>query len=210
MLASQVASTTVGIPPELRANLPGKVLLGAKPTDGNRRLALANHDHIPTVPAYIADASGGVARGVGVFEFEGKTPGVFKGFFNQPVGLRRGCGAGLRLALTRPRHEPRWRGMCHRWPRRRWRGASAPAAATAAGNGHRRRARRHTPRREGRQLGRDRETGRRLAGYVKANRARQVSAQQLAEPARPRRCWSERRCPNSSRRNYRRKLRLEA
>ena len=87
VLASQVASSTVGIPTELRANLPGKVLLGAKPTDGNRRLALANHDHVPMVPPYLAETSGGIARGVGVFEFEGKTPGVFKGYFNQPSRL---------------------------------------------------------------------------------------------------------------------------
>ena len=69
------------------SRLPGKVLLGAKPTDGNRRLALANHDHVPMVPPYLAETSGGIARGVGVFEFEGKTPGVFKGYFNQPSRL---------------------------------------------------------------------------------------------------------------------------
>lgn len=87
VVASQVASTTVGIPTELRSNLPAKVLLGPKPTENNRRLALANHDMVPTVPGYIVDDARGAARGVGVFEFEGKTPGVFKGFFNQPGDL---------------------------------------------------------------------------------------------------------------------------
>ncbi len=93
VLASQVASSTVGIPTELRANLPAKVLLGPKPTENNRRLALANHDLVPVVPGYIADDPAGAARGVGVYEFQGREPGVFKAFFSPPPDLAAWLGS---------------------------------------------------------------------------------------------------------------------
>ena len=88
VLASQVASSTVGIPTELRANLPGEGSAGRRSrprTTGG--LPSPTTTMVPTVPGYIVDDARGAARGVGVFEFEGKTPGVFKGFFNQPSRL---------------------------------------------------------------------------------------------------------------------------
>jgi hypothetical protein len=87
VLFSQVASATVGIPTELRANLPAKFLLGSKPTPGNRKLALLNPDSVPEVPWWVAEDPDGAARGVGVFEFEGRAPGVFKAFFTPPTKL---------------------------------------------------------------------------------------------------------------------------
>jgi hypothetical protein len=82
--ATQVASTTTGVPTELRSNLGAKILLGAKPTDNNRRLALNNPDAVPTVPANIAASKDGASRGTGVFEFEGTPPGVVKVHFATP------------------------------------------------------------------------------------------------------------------------------
>lgn len=83
--ATQVASTTTGVPTELRANLGAKILLGAKPTDNNRRLALNDQDAVPTVPGNIAASKDGASRGVGVFEFEGREPGVAKIFWAIPA-----------------------------------------------------------------------------------------------------------------------------
>ncbi len=81
--STQVASTSTGIPTELRANLGAKLLLGAKPTDNNRRLALNDPDAVPKIPLNIAsdkDAS----RGVGVYEFEGQEAGVVKTYYASP------------------------------------------------------------------------------------------------------------------------------
>ena len=84
LCATQVASTTTGIPTELRANLGAKMLLGSKPTDNNRRLALNDPDAVPKVPRNIAESRDGASRGVGVFEFEGQEAGVVKTFFADP------------------------------------------------------------------------------------------------------------------------------
>ena len=82
--ATQVASTTTGIPTELRSNLGAKLLLGAKPTDRNRGLALNDPDAVPKVPLNVVNDPSGVSRGVGVFEFEGQEPGVAKIYFAPP------------------------------------------------------------------------------------------------------------------------------
>jgi len=84
VVATQVASTSTGVPTELRANLGAKVLLGVKPTDNNRRLALSDQDAVPEVPGYLADDAD-ASRGVGVFEFEGRQPGVMKVYFATPA-----------------------------------------------------------------------------------------------------------------------------
>lgn len=86
-MASQVASTTVGIPTELRTNLGAKVLLGASPTENNRKLALQNPSTVPEVPSNVAADPNGASRGSGVFEFEGTEPGVFKSYFTPPATL---------------------------------------------------------------------------------------------------------------------------
>lgn len=80
VVSSQVASTTTGMPTAIRLNLANKVLLGSKPTDGNRALALNDAGSVPYVPSNIqTDAD--VSRGVGVFEFDGQEPGVFKSYY---------------------------------------------------------------------------------------------------------------------------------
>ena len=82
--ATQVASTTTGIPTELRGNLGAKLLLGVNPTDNNRRLALNDPDAVPEVPKNIRTSSDGASKGVGVFEFEGQESGVVKTYFAEP------------------------------------------------------------------------------------------------------------------------------
>lgn len=80
VVSSQVASTTTGMPTAIRLNLANKILLGSKPTDGNRALALNDAGSVPQVPSNIqTDAD--VSRGVGVFEFDGQAPGVFKSYY---------------------------------------------------------------------------------------------------------------------------------
>ena len=82
--ATQVASTVTGIPTELRGNLGAKMLLGANPTDNNRRLALNDPDAVPEVPKNIRTSTDGASKGVGVFEFEGQESGVVKTYFAEP------------------------------------------------------------------------------------------------------------------------------
>lgn len=80
LLSTQVASASTGITPDLRTNLGNRALLGAKPTDGNRSLALNDPNMVPKVPANVQNDNG-ARRGVGVFEFEGQIPGVFKSYY---------------------------------------------------------------------------------------------------------------------------------
>lgn len=80
LLASQVASATTGIDPSLRTNLHHKILLGSKPTEGNRRLILSDPDRVPKIPDNVRD-DGKAARGTGVAEPEGDEPAVFKTYF---------------------------------------------------------------------------------------------------------------------------------
>ena len=183
VLASQVASSTVGIPTELRANLPGE---GAARSEADREQPPAR----PRQPRpgadgapYIADAPGGTARGVGVFEFEGKTPGVFKGFFNR----RRTWPSWLLVTgtahLRRP--DPDAAQLAKNVPTLAPDGADdQPAAATTAGQGERAPSGRPAAavRAEmGDDWDIDPETGKKLSGYEKANRARQLSAQMARE-----------------------------
>jgi len=104
--ATQVASTTTGVPTELRANLGAKILLGTKPTDNNRRLALSDQDAVPTVPGNIAASKDGASRGVGVFEFEGTPPGVAKMYFASPGRYAEWLGELGVPVSNRPRPTP--------------------------------------------------------------------------------------------------------
>ncbi len=81
VLATQVASTVTGVATEIRQNLGAKLLLGTKANDNSRRLALDDPTRVPEVPPnLVSDPDAG--QGVGVFEFQGVTPGVFKSFFS--------------------------------------------------------------------------------------------------------------------------------
>lgn len=80
MLATQVASANTGIEPALRTNLHHKLLMGAKPTEGNRRLVFSDPDRVPLVPENIR-SDGAASRGVGSSEPEGDEPAVFKSYF---------------------------------------------------------------------------------------------------------------------------------
>lgn len=105
-IGTQVASTSVGIPTELRANLGMKILLGSKPTDNNRRLALNDADAVPRVPANIATDPSGAARGVGVFEIEGAEPGVVKVYWSEPKNCATWLHALGVVTTDRPRPTP--------------------------------------------------------------------------------------------------------
>ena len=105
-IGTQVASTSTGIPTELRANLGAKILLGSKPTDNNRRLALNDPDAVPKVPLNIVNDPGGAARGVGVFEIEGHEPGVLKAYFAEPAHYRTYLQALGVPTTDRPRPTP--------------------------------------------------------------------------------------------------------
>jgi hypothetical protein len=80
MLATQVASANTGIDPSLRTNLHHKLLMGAKPTEGNRRLVFSDPERVPLVPENVR-TDGGASRGVGSTEPEGDEPSVFKSYY---------------------------------------------------------------------------------------------------------------------------------
>lgn len=81
ILATQVASTATGIGTALRTNLGNKMLLGARATDGNRKLILADVTAAPDVPKHIQQAEGLIPKGVGVAELEAQRPSIFKSFY---------------------------------------------------------------------------------------------------------------------------------
>ena len=81
ILATQVASTATGITTALRTNLGNKMLLGARATDGNRKLILADVTAAPEVPKHIQTAEGLIPKGVGVAELEAQRPAIFKSFY---------------------------------------------------------------------------------------------------------------------------------
>lgn len=81
ILATQVASTATGITTALRTNLGNKLLLGARATDGNRKLILADVSAAPEIPKHIQQAEGMIPKGVGVSELEAQRPVVFKSFY---------------------------------------------------------------------------------------------------------------------------------
>ena len=105
-IGTQVASTSTGIPTELRANLGMKLLLGSKPTDNNRRLALSDPDAVPRVPTNVATDPNGAARGVGVFEIEGAEPGVVKVYWGEPANYATWLRAAGVPTTGRPRPTP--------------------------------------------------------------------------------------------------------
>lgn len=80
ILSSQVSSVNTGVPTSLRLNLGNKLLLGPNPTEGNRKLSLADPGSVPTVPENVK-ADGKASKGVGVAEREGLPNCVFKSFY---------------------------------------------------------------------------------------------------------------------------------
>jgi len=80
LYASQQAQSNTGIPPAIKLNIPNRVLLGANPSKQQRGHAFANPEKAPEVPEYIAEDEK-ASRGVGVAEFEGQAPVVFKSYF---------------------------------------------------------------------------------------------------------------------------------
>ena len=88
LLSSQVASVNTGIDPALRTNLHHKVLMGAKPTEGQRRLVFSDAGRVPVVPGNVAgDSKAG--RGSGSAEPEGQEPFVFKSYFATVATLEK-------------------------------------------------------------------------------------------------------------------------
>lgn len=88
MLATQVASANTGIEPALRTNLHHKLLMGAKPTPGNRSLVFSDPDRVPLVPENIR-SDGAASRGVGSSEPEGDEPSVFKSYYAEVTQYRQ-------------------------------------------------------------------------------------------------------------------------
>lgn len=84
VLSSQVSSVNTGVPTALRLNLGNKALLGPNPTEGNRKLSLADPTSVPTVPENVK-ADGKASKGVGVAELEGQPNVIFKSFYAAPA-----------------------------------------------------------------------------------------------------------------------------
>ncbi len=160
VVGTQVASTSTGIPTELRANLGMKILLGSKPTDNNRRLALNDPDAVPRVPLNIVDDAGGAARGVGVFEIEGRPSGVVKVLFANPAE----CATYLRALGVATTDRPR--------PTPAEIARHTPSLETGPGTEDPARAGDHSPSGNRPEPTFDPETGEVLHGFAKANEQR--------------------------------------
>lgn len=80
VVSTQVASRDTGIDTKLRTNLHHKFLLGANPTEANRKLIFPNADVVPLVPANVANDAK-ASRGVGSVQPEGAKAAVFKPYY---------------------------------------------------------------------------------------------------------------------------------
>jgi len=80
VLVSQTSKATNGIPPSMRELTSGRILTGSSPTVTQRDTALKDSKSVPFVPAWIT-SDNSVARGVGVYEFDGMPAGVFKSVY---------------------------------------------------------------------------------------------------------------------------------
>lgn len=109
IISTQVASTNTGIGTAFRTNLGNKALLGARATDGNRKLILRDPTSVPQVPDHVKNDAL-ASRGVGVSEFEGQEGQVFKSFYASEKDLiaelyKRGIRphpSGQLDSITRP------------------------------------------------------------------------------------------------------------
>jgi len=77
---TQQAQANFGIGPKIKVNLPHRVLLGSKPSKQQLGHAFQVPEKLPGIPEHIV-ADEAQARGVGITEFEGQTPQVFKGYY---------------------------------------------------------------------------------------------------------------------------------
>ena len=173
-IGTQVASTSTGIPTELRANLGMKILLGGKPTDNNRRLALNDPDAVPRVPLNVVDDPAGAARGVGVFEIEGRPSGVVKVLFANPAE----CATYLRALGVATTDRPR--------PTPAEIARHTPSLETGTGTEDPARAGDRSPSGNRPEPTRDPATGEVLHGFAKANEERRqldAAAKQTAREA---------------------------
>lgn len=95
LISTQIASTNTGLDTALRTNLQHKMLMGANPTENNRKLIFPDPEAVPLVPDNVkADSS--AARGVGTADPDGSSPLVFKSYFATPDEyLKRLNAAGV-------------------------------------------------------------------------------------------------------------------
>lgn len=95
LISTQIASTNTGLGTDLRTNLQHKMLLGANPTEGNRKLVFPDPDSVPAVPENVK-ADSAAARGVGTADPDGSPSLVFKSYFATPDEyLKRLAAAGV-------------------------------------------------------------------------------------------------------------------
>src|SRR5699024_4666891 len=80
LYATQQAQSNLSIPPSIKINIPNRILLGANQSKQQRGHAFATPEKTPWVPEYIIEDAN-ASRGVGVSEFEGAPPAVFKAFY---------------------------------------------------------------------------------------------------------------------------------
>lgn len=79
IIATQIASSTTGMPPALRGNLGNRLIMGARASDAQKNLVFNDASSVPDVPRNVIDE--GVSKGAGMSEFEGQPPCVFKTAF---------------------------------------------------------------------------------------------------------------------------------
>lgn len=98
VVATQIASSTTGMPPALRGNLGNKMIMGAKVNDNQKNLVFNIPRAVPDVPANVIME--GVSKGAGMAEFEGQEPFTFKSAFPM-AGSHAGVDALGRALMDR-------------------------------------------------------------------------------------------------------------
>lgn len=96
VVATQIASSTTGMPPALRGNLGNKLIMGAKVNDAQKNLIFNIARDVPDIPENVI--AEGVSKGAGLSEFEGQPPYDFKSAF--PILDGRAGVAALGAALA--------------------------------------------------------------------------------------------------------------
>lgn len=95
VVATQVASSSTGMPPALRGNLGNKLIMGARVNENQKNLIFNVPRDVPDIPDNVIQE--GVSKGAGMAEFEGQPAFDFKTAFPVRDGLSGTAALGAAL-----------------------------------------------------------------------------------------------------------------
>src|SRR5690625_1378133 len=92
VLSSQVTNASTGLPPALKTKLGHRFLMGANPSKAARNQSFNDESAVPATPEYIRKDEA-ISRGVGAYESEGRSPAVFKSYYDTSEQYRKALDA---------------------------------------------------------------------------------------------------------------------